>query len=190
MVALPTAAGILLAVSPLVRKLVAQRFFAVVEIAMGTGFSRLVMWRAFLDDVWSSPLFGHGAAAYREISEQLGIQGTVSENFVIEILHAGGAVSLILLVVAMLGIMLDCLMQPGASRRPAQTAACLAGAVALILGSMTNPAAWNGLFWVLMGVVACRPLAAEVVAPGSAYSVKRPVHTVSTRNAAAPSTGG
>jgi hypothetical protein len=160
-VALPTIAGVVLIVSPFVRKLVMQRFFQLVTLDAGTGSARLIMWRAFLRDGMRSPLFGHGAAAYRDISEHLGVQGTVSENFVVEIFHAGGAISVLLLLVALTGVLLYCLLQPGASRRPAHTAACLTGAAALIIGSTTNPAAWNGLFWLILGMVASRPLAQE-----------------------------
>src|ERR1700686_4180061 len=54
---------------------------------------------------------------------------------------------------------------PGAGRRPAQPAAWLGGAVALVIGSMTNPAAWNGLFWLILGLVASRPLGEESPVP-------------------------
>jgi hypothetical protein len=160
-VALPTIAGVVLIVSPFVRKLVMQRFVQLVTLDAGTGSARLIMWRAFLRDGMRSPLFGHGAAAYRDISEHLGVKGTVSENFVVEIFHAGGAISVLLLLVALTGVLLYCLLQPGASDRPVHTAACLAGAAALIIGSTTNPAAWNGLFWLILGMVASRPLALE-----------------------------
>jgi hypothetical protein len=142
-----------------------QRFFQLVKLDAGTGSARLIMWRAFMRDGMRSPLFGHGAAAYRDISEHLGVQGTVSENFVVEIFHAGGGISVLLLLVALLGVMKACLFQPGAARRPAHTAACLAGAAALVIGSTTNPAAWNGLFWLILGLVASRPLYDDAKAP-------------------------
>lgn len=190
MVALPTVAGTMFVVSPLVRELVAQRFFQIVKLDAGTGWSRLVMWQAFLRDAERSPVFGHGGAAYREISENMGVQGTVSENFVIEIFHAGGGVAVLLLIVGLTGVLLYCLLQPGAGRRPAHMAACVTGAVALIVGSTTNPAAWNGLFWVLMGMVASRPVAAEDAAPAPGYSVGRNVPVAPTRSAVVPSAGG
>ena len=108
----------------------------------------------------------------------------------VEIFHAGGGASVLLLLVGLAGIMLYCLLQPGARRRPAYTAACLAGGVAAIVGSMTNPAAWNGLFWVLMGMVASRPLAAEDFVPAVARSMGRNVPAGSTRSEVAPSPGG
>jgi hypothetical protein len=190
LVALPAVAGTMFVLSPLVRELVAQRFFQLVTLDAGTGWSRLVMWQAFLRDAERSPVFGHGAGAYREISESMGVHGTVSENFVVEIFHAGGGVSVLLLLVGLAGIMLYCLLQPGAGRRPAHTAACLAGGVALVIGSMTNPAAWNGLFWVLMGVVASRPLAEEDFAPAIARSMGRNAPVGSTRSEVLPSPGG
>jgi hypothetical protein len=190
LVALPAVAGTMFEISPLVRELVAQRFLQLVTLDAGTGWSRLVMWQAFLRDAQSSPVFGHGAGAYREISESMGVHGTVSENFVVEILHAGGGVSVLLLVVGLAGIMLYCLLQPGAGRRPAHTAACLAGGVALIVGSMTNPAAWNGLFWVLMGMVASRPIAEEDFVPAVARSMARNAPVGSTGSEVVPSPGG
>jgi hypothetical protein len=190
LVALPAVAGTMFVVSPLVQELVAQRFFQLVTLDSGTGWSRLVMWQAFLRDALSSPVFGHGAGAYREISQSMGVQDTVSENFVVEIFHAGGGVSVVLLLVGLGGIMLYCLLQPGARRRPAHTAACLAGGVALIVGSMTNPAAWNGLFWVLLGIVATRPIAEEDFVPAFARSMGRNAPVGSTRSEVVPSPGG
>ena len=190
LVALPAVAGTMFVVSPLVQELVAQRFFQLVTLDSGTGWSRLIMWQAFLRDALSSPVFGHGAGAYREISQSMGVQDTVSENFVVEIFHAGGGVSVVLLLVGLAGIMRYCLLQPGASRRPAHTAACLAGGVALIVGSMTNPAAWNGLFWVLLGIVATRPLAEEDFVPAFARSTGRNAPVGSTRSEVVPSAGG
>jgi hypothetical protein len=155
--ALPAVSGIILIASPFVRKLVMERIFQLVQLDAGTGSGRLIMWKAFWRDGLRSPLFGHGAAAYREIAESLGVKGTVSENFVIEIFHAGGAISVLLLIVALLAVLLRCLLAPGAERQPALTAACLTGLVALTIASTTNPAAWNGLFWVILGLVASRP---------------------------------
>jgi O-antigen ligase/polysaccharide polymerase Wzy-like membrane protein len=182
--ALPTLAGVVLVASPFVRKLVVQRVVQLVKLDAGTGSARLIMWKAFLTDGLRSPLFGHGAAAYRDISEHLGVQGTVSENFVVEIFHAGGMVAVVLLLVALVSVLLHCLLSPGAARRPAQTAACLVGAVALVIGSMTNPAAWNGLFWLILGVVASRPLGDESPAPSPVKTTKR-VAPIATRGAVA-----
>ncbi|MFL5640469.1 MAG: O-antigen ligase family protein [Gemmatimonadaceae bacterium] len=189
-VALPAVAGTMFVTSPLVRALVTQRFFQIVKLDAGTGWSRVVMWKAFLRDAERSPVFGHGASAYREISESLGVHGTVSENFVVEIFHAGGGVSVLLLIAGLSGVIIYCLLRPGATERPATTAACLAGAVALILGAMTNPAAWNGLFWVMMGVVASRPISAQDVLPVRLGSRKRSPSTIPTGGAVAPSAGG
>ncbi|MGH9418623.1 MAG: O-antigen ligase family protein, partial [Thermoanaerobaculia bacterium] len=190
LVALPAVAGTMFVSSPLVRALVTQRFFTIVKLDAGTGRSRVVMWKMFLRDAERSPVFGHGASAYRQISESLGVHGTVSENFVVEIFHAGGGVSVLMLVVGLSGVLLYCLLKPGADRRPAATAACLACGVALILGAMTNPAAWNGLFWVMMGVVASRPVIAADVAPTTAPSFRSAASTIPTGSVAAPSAGG
>jgi O-Antigen ligase len=190
MVALPAVAGTLFVSSPLVRALVMQRFFQIVKLDAGTGWSRVIMWKMFLRDALRSPVFGHGASAYREISESLGVHGTVSENFVVEVFHAGGGVSVLLLVAGLGGVLLYCLLKPGADRRPAATAACLAGGAALILGAMTNPAAWNGLFWVMMGAVASRPFSAAVVAPAGARSISRRGPALPSGSVAVPSAGG
>jgi O-antigen ligase len=171
-VALPAVAGVVLILSPFVRRLVMQRFFELINLEAGTGSARLIMWRAFLRDAERSPLFGHGAASYRDISEHLGVQGTVSENFVVEIFHAGGAVAVLLLLTALIAIGVRCLLAPGADRRPSHTAACLTGAAALVMASTTNPAAWNGLFWVLLALAASRPPFDEVVPDATVIRVK------------------
>ena len=161
-IALPSLAGIALIFSPFIRNLVMTRFFQLVKLDAGTGSARLIMWREFLRDAERSPVFGHGAAAYRDISEALLVQGTVSENFVVEIFHAGGVVSVLFLLIGLIGVGVHCLMEPGAERHPAHTAACLAGCAALVIASTTNPAAWNGLFWVLLGLAATRPVIQSV----------------------------
>ena len=188
LIALPTVAGTMFVTSPLVRSLVTQRFFTIVKLDAGTGWSRVVMWKMFLRDAERSPIFGHGASAYREISESLGVHGTVSENFVVEIFHAGGGVSVLLLVVGLSGVLLYCLLNPGADRRPTATAACLAGGVALIFGAMTNPAAWNGLFWVMMGVVASRPVSAQGLESSGAPAFRKR-QLMPSGSAVAPSAG-
>ena len=186
MIALPAVAGTLFVSSPLVRALVTQRFFQIVKLDAGTGWSRVVMWKMFLRDAERSPIFGHGASAYREISESLGVHGTVSENFVVEIFHAGGGVAVLLLVAGLGSVVGYCLMKPGADRRAPFTAACLAGGVALIFGAMTNPAAWNGLFWVMMGVVASSPATEESTAPAAARSVERNRQLIPSGSVTAP----
>jgi hypothetical protein len=189
MIALPAVAGTMFVTSPLVRALVTQRFFQIVKLDAGTGWSRVVMWKMFLRDAERSPVFGHGASAYREISESLGVHGTVSENFVVEIFHAGGGVSVLLLIAGLSGVILYCLLKPGADEKPARTAACLAGGVALIFGAMTNPAAWNGLFWVMMGVMASRPVGRQGVVPAPARAIDRSRPVIPTGSVAAPSAG-
>ena len=189
MIALPAVAGTMFVTSPLVRALVTQRFFQIVKLDAGTGWSRVVMWKMFLRDAERSPVFGHGASAYREISQSLGVHGTVSENFVVEIFHAGGGVSVLLLVLGLSGVVLYCLLKPGADRRPAHTGACLAGGLALILGAMTNPAAWNGLFWVMMGVVASRPVVGQGMTWVPEQASDRSRSLMPTSGVAAPSAG-
>jgi hypothetical protein len=189
LVALPAVAGVALIFSPFVRGLVMQRFFELVNLEAGTGSARLIMWRAFLHDGFRSPVFGHGAAAYRGISEHLGVQGTVSENFVVEVFHAGGGIAVALLIVALVSVMLHCLLRPGASRYPAHVAGCLTGAATLAIASMTNPAAWNGLFWVLLGIVASRPLTEEALDVRETIP-SRPIPSGPTKGAVEPSTAG
>ena len=157
LVALPIFFRIAIEYSDFIRRLLVQRVVQVVQVDAGTGFSRIIMWNAMLRDAGRSPVFGHGASAYRAVAERLGVQGTVSENFPIEILHAGGAVGVGFLLLGLAGVGYHCLLKPGAFRNPAATAACLAAAVAIAMASMTNPAAWNGLFWILLGLAATRP---------------------------------
>lgn len=168
---LPLFFRVAIEISPFIKRLLVVRVVEVVNISSGTAWSRLILWRLLLNDAGRSPVFGLGAASYRDISERLGIQGSVSENFVVEMLHAGGIVTLCFLAIGLLGVAYSCVFKPGAEIRPAYTAACLTGATALVIASMTNPAAWDGLFWILIGLAATRPLgvtpaAAEPLAAG------------------------
>ncbi|MEO6331379.1 MAG: O-antigen ligase family protein [Gemmatimonadaceae bacterium] len=147
-------------VSPFISQMLVQRVVDVVNVESGTAFSRIVMWQAFLRDVGRSPVFGRGAATYQDISERLGPPGTVTENFAIEMLHAGGIVALTFFALGVIGVALHCLLKPGASARPTITAACLTGATAMVLASMTNPTAWETLFWIVLGLAATRPVVA------------------------------
>ena len=163
-------------VNPFIRGLLVQRVVQVVNLEAGTGSSRLIMWQAFLRDAQRSPVFGRGAAAYRDVSDRLAVQGTVSENFLVEMLHAGGIVAAFFLVIGIIGVGLNCLRRAGAEALPAYTAACLTGSVALVAASMTNPAAWNGLFWVLLGLSASRAISTSASAersPGDSDSPRR-----------------
>jgi hypothetical protein len=156
---LPVFFRIAISLSPFIAKLLVVRVVEVVNVSSGTAWSRLTLWKLLLNDAGRSPVFGLGAASYRDISERLGIQGSVSENFIVEMLHAGGVVTLFFLVVGLLGVAYNCLLKPNAEMKPAYTAACLTGATALVIASMTNPAAWDGLFWILIGLAATRPVA-------------------------------
>jgi hypothetical protein len=158
LVFLPIFFRVAIVYNPFIRGLLVERVVQIVNLETGTGSSRLIMWQAFLSDAGRSPVFGRGAAAYRDVAQRLGEQATVSENFVVEILHAGGAVALAFLVIGLIGVAIHCLLKPGAERHPAFTAACLTGSAAMVIASMTNPAAWNGLFWVALGLTAARPV--------------------------------
>lgn len=160
LLSLPIFFRIAIALSPFIAKLLVVRVVEVVNISSGTAFSRLILWKLLLHDAERSPVFGLGSASYRDISERLNIQGAVSENFVVEMLHAGGIVTLAFLVAGLLGVAYHCFGKPDAESRPAFTAACFTGATALVIASMTNPAAWDGLFWILLGLAATRPVAA------------------------------
>ena len=160
LLALPVFFRIAIAYNPFIRDLLVQRVVQVVNLESGSGSSRLIVWQAFLHDAGRSPVFGRGAAAYREISERLGTQGAVSENFGVEILHAGGVVAAAFFILGLIGVARYCLVKPGAERSPVFTAACFSGATAMVLASMTNPAAWNGLFWIVLGLAATRPVTA------------------------------
>jgi hypothetical protein len=167
LVALPIFFRIAIEYNDFIRRLLVQRVVEVVKVDAGTGFSRLIMWQAILHDAGRSPVFGRGASAYREVSERLGVHGTVSENFPVEIMHSGGAVGITFLLLALTGVAYHCFLKPGAQRNPAVTAACLAGAAAVVVASMTNPAAWNGLFWIILGLAASRPVIARTVSGAS-----------------------
>jgi hypothetical protein len=166
LVALPIFFRIAIEYNDFIRRLLVQRVVEVVNLEAGTGFSRLVMWEAIIRDFWRSPVFGRGASAYREISERLGVFGTVSENYFVETLHSGGAVGFAFLVAGIVGVLIHCAFRPGAERHPPYTAACLTAVAAIVVASMTNPAAWNGLFWVVLGLAAARPTEATSASAG------------------------
>jgi hypothetical protein len=153
---------IALAATDLARLLViVNRVLALSEAAKpistgGTAAARLFMWSALIDDSWRSPLFGHGAASYREIAEFVMITNQISENFLIEIAHAGGALSLTLLVIGV-GLCVSSGLRNDAKPQLESVMlrmAVIAGALTVFLGSLTNPSAWNSMFWVVMACAA------------------------------------
>ncbi|HUK22889.1 MAG TPA: hypothetical protein VLV45_15220 [Gemmatimonadales bacterium] len=132
----------------------APRVAEIGNLGSGSGHTRLTLFLALLDDVRNSPLFGHGAAAYRSIATLLGTEASISENFLLEILHAGGAAAAVPLGFAWLIVLLRAVRS---TRLPGQrgiTLACLACALALMLASLSNPAAWNASFWLLVAATA------------------------------------
>lgn len=158
LLSLPVFFRIAIAYNPFIRDLLVQRVVQTVSFESKSVSSRLTVWQTLVHDAGRSPLFGRGAAAYREISERLGTRGAVSENFGLEILHAGGLVAVTFFLLGLIGVAHYCLARPGAERNPAFTAACFTGATAMVIASMTNPAAWNGLFWIVLGLAATRPV--------------------------------
>ena len=145
------------ALSSTVTRLVASRVVEVANVSTGTGRARLNLFDALWQDALDSPWFGHGASSYRAISELLQKTGAVSENFLLEMFHAGGALAALpLALVAMLIV----IRLMGAVRPPGPTAlaaVCLAGVLGLVLGALTNPAGWDTAFWVLIGTAAALP---------------------------------
>lgn len=134
--------------------LVARRLVQVSVLTSGTASWRLQMWQAMLDESTHSPLFGHGASAYRHISETLGNPGSVSENFPVEMLHAGGLMALFFFGAGILLALQRTLAPQATAHDVRMRAACMGGTITLLVGASTNPAAWLGLFWVLLAFVA------------------------------------
>jgi O-antigen ligase len=154
--------------SATVTRIVAARVIDVANISSGTGKARLTLFEALLDDAMDSPIFGHGASAYRQVSELLNVQGSVSENFVLEMFHAGGAMAVVPLLVAALVIGTRLLRSLRLRDQTGVAATCLAGALALVLGALTNPAGWDTAFWVLLGTAAAlRPLLVPPALPAT-----------------------
>jgi hypothetical protein len=136
--------------------LIGARLLAFGALQTGTAHYRSELWAAMIDDAWHSPVFGHGAASYRGISELMGIQGSISENFAVEILHAGGLLGVAFLtlgIASALGPSLRAGDDPYPEWTTVRLAAVAAAGTALI-GSLTNPAAWDGLFWVMLAAAA------------------------------------
>jgi O-antigen ligase/polysaccharide polymerase Wzy-like membrane protein len=137
-------------------RLVIARVLDLGRLTGGTASSRLQLWTAMTDDFLYSPVFGHGAAAYRRLSQLLGIQTSVSENFAIEVLHAGGVVAAMFLASGVglcVGASLRHHDAPGRDTATLRLAV-LAGTTTMLIGALTNPAGWDGLFWVVLACAA------------------------------------
>jgi hypothetical protein len=125
----------------------------------GTAFVRIQLWAAMLDEVRRSPLFGYGAASFRQISMYLGTAGQIAENFCIEMLHAGGLLALTCLLAGVAGCIAAGVRN---DEEPDQTfvvmrLTMLAAGIGVFFGTLTNPSAWNGAFWVVLAATASPP---------------------------------
>jgi hypothetical protein len=141
--------------------LLGQRLVGITNVTTGTGLSRLTLFRALFADALDSPLFGHGASAYRRISELLAYQGSVSENFLLEMFHAGGALAALPLAIAAALVLLRLVRSLRVPDQGGAPLIYLAGLVTLMLGALTNPAAWNTMFWILLAMGAALPFGLE-----------------------------
>jgi hypothetical protein len=140
--------------TPRAPALVVTRVASATSTTTGTNYTRLQLYHGIFNDAMRSPVFGNGAASYRRISTLLGNQNTISENFALEMFHAGGANAMFwLLIGGVLAVSHAIRMSERRDRLPASLAA-LASVVTVGIGTLTNPAAWDGLFWLLLGLAA------------------------------------
>jgi hypothetical protein len=144
----------IMAVSSTVRGLILARFLALTNLATGSGWGRVQLYQEVIRDAQRSLVFGNGAASYRAVSELLGVRGSVSENFVVEMLHASGIVGVSFLALGLGRIILHGVKRAAPGIPRPIPAALIAGGLTLIGGAMTNPSFWNGLFWMILGIVA------------------------------------
>jgi hypothetical protein len=140
--------------TPRAPALVVTRVASATSTNTGTNYTRIQLYHGIFNDAMRSPAFGHGAASYRRISTMIGSQNTISENFALEMFHAGGANAIFwLLIGGALAVSHAVRMSKQRDRLPASLAA-LASVVTVGIGTLTNPAAWDGLFWLLLGLAA------------------------------------
>lgn len=166
----PVAVALVLVNSSLAQ-LLSSRFLQVANLGTGTGLDRLILFKSLLQAGLDSPLFGHGAATYREVSELLGVQGSVSENFVLEMFHAGGLAATMPLVIALSIIVVRPFKVLLAAPEPAIVVATVTGLFAMVLGALTNPAGWDTLFWVLLALTVPSSPSVALVANDSTQPV-------------------
>ena len=120
----------------------------------GTGFSRLQLYGAILQDGLKSPLIGQGASAYREVAENLGISGSVAENFAVEFFHSSGLIGLGALLVGILLELRRALRAIPADESPWRLAV-LGLTATVLIGALSNPSFWNGTLWCGLALIGC-----------------------------------
>ena len=132
-----------------VAEILAPRLIGVADVSTGTGLTRVTLFEALFTDAMRSPVFGNGAATYRRVAQLLGSQGSISENFLLEMFHAGGIAAALPLGIFSLVVLARLARVLRRSVLSEAAAVCLACMFALMLGALSNPAAWNTSAWVI-----------------------------------------
>ena len=143
---------LLIAFVPKVSAMVAARGENIVNLS-GTAMGRIQLWDSMWDGFKKAPVFGRGARTWERYTI---IPRQATENFAIELLYSSGLAGAGTLLSAVVAISLGALRRiwtwPRASLDP-WTFALFWGFVAMFGASMTNPAAWGGYFWIVMGAL-------------------------------------
>lgn len=128
---------------------------------------RDVLWETVLDEVWTSPVIGHGTGAARRLIEARVAGQTEPHNDFIRVLYDAGVVGLTLLIVGLAVVVVAGVRRSRDEQEPGRLRiyGALAAVVAVILGSLTD----NSLVYSFVMI----PLALVV---GLAFSTHQPLN--------------
>ncbi len=146
--------GTLFIFNPAALRIALVRVLQIANLSSGTGLTRVNLFNALLTDALESPVFGHGASAYRRTSELIGVQGSISENFALEMFHAGGLVAALPFLVGLGLVVMATFRAVRSAAWGTMALLCLGALIAMLFGAMTNPAAWNASYWVTLAMCA------------------------------------
>jgi len=144
---------VLQVVTPTVTTILQARFGRFFDLDDGTVSDRRRLWLLPWEDLWSSPLIGHGADAYQAFITR---PGEVVESLLFEVLHSSGFLGVAFLFMP---ILTQAIRAVHALRRvqhpsvPIELLVMTTGGFATLLAAtQTNPA-WQGAFyWIVLAL--------------------------------------
>ena len=127
-----------------------------VSLEEGTVLDRLILWYNMIEDWQSAPLLGHGAHAYAKFRND---PTQISENYTLELLHSGGAITAGLFVFGLGLLVMRTLPKnwDDATHRP-WNLPLVAGVIGMSLSALANPAMTGGIYWIGAGSLATAQL--------------------------------
>jgi hypothetical protein len=123
-----------------------------VSLEEGTVLDRLILWYNMVDDWRKAPFLGHGAHAYAKFRDD---PAQISENYTLELLHSGGAITAGLYVVGLSLLIIRAMpiSWDDATRRP-WSLPLVAGFIGMSVSALANPAMTGGIYWIGAGLLA------------------------------------